>query len=811
VSLDPEAVQRLAESSVDFEFLLDPAGRYIYASPSCKTLTGREPAEFVADPELRYRVVHPEDRYVLRRHRLDDEEQHKAGLVDFRVIRSDGTERWVEHSCRPVYDSEGTFIGTRGSNRDITDRKQAEERSSERAALIELAHEAIIVLDLEDRVILWNRGAEEVYGWTREQATGRVAHELLRTVFPKSLSVIKEDLLRDWQWDGELRQTRSDGEAIVVASRWAMRRNSEGGPLGILEINRDITARKEAQDRVVMMNALLRQYVEKASRQEYLDAVVEIVREWTGCRCVALRIMNAEGRLPFQSHIGFSQQFLDAENQRSTEEHQCTCVRVVTGRLEDRDAPGMTAGGSFFTSDNTQSVDGTAPDPRVRSCGLCMQAGFASIAVIPIRCGEQTLGAFHLADERPGHVSPKTVEFVESFASMVGDGVRRFDSIEGLRQHRDQLAERVEAATAALRASEERYEALVDVGQQAAGRQRIEGLEYSGMVSRHPQMLQCLAIVRRVASARVPVLIRGESGTGKELIARALHRSGNRREKPFVVVNCAAVPETLLEAELFGIQKGVATGVVERAGRFETANGGTVFLDEVGDMEPGLQAKLLRFLEDEVVERVGGGRPLKVDVRIVAATNQNLEQRIASGAFRRDLLYRLNTVELLLPRLAGRVADIRDFVFYFITRSNKQSGRNIKGISLQAMHQLMNYSWPGNVRQLEHVIARAVLMAGSDIVELSDLPMELQQAEPSDVEAQPGNIRLARAALQQKVESEVEKQMVLDCLETTSWCVTKAAKIAGYSRFHLHRLMRKYGITRPAKVLPEPENSSTQQ
>jgi transcriptional regulator with GAF, ATPase, and Fis domain len=459
----------------------------------------------------------------------------------------------------------------------------------------------------------------------------------------------------------------------------------------------------------------------------------------------------------------------------------------------------MTAGGSFFATDNEPPARGSQRDARLRSCGLCMQAGFASIAVIPVRCGEQTIGAFHMADERPGHVSAKTVEFVESFASMVGEAIRRFDADEELRRHHDHLVERMELTDAALHASQEKFQGMVEIAQAASGEDRIEGLVYSGMISRHPQMLECLAAVRRLASAPVPVLVRGASGTGKELVARALHDSGVRRDKPYVVVNCAAVPEALLEAELFGIEKGTATGVLERTGKLELADGGTVFLDEIGDMEPALQAKLLRFLQDEVVEKVGGGPPTKVDVRVVAATNQNLEDKMQQGAFRRDLYYRLNTVELLLPPLSGRTADIRDFVFYFIKRSNREYGRNIKGIADLALHRLVTYDWPGNVRQLEHAVERAVLMTEGDSIELKDLPHDLQQLptpEPGEI---PGSIRATREAIHRRITADVEKQMVLDCLDRASWCVVRAAKMAGFSRYHLHRLMRKHNISRPRK------------
>ncbi|UCG43474.1 MAG: sigma-54-dependent Fis family transcriptional regulator [candidate division WOR-3 bacterium] len=352
-------------------------------------------------------------------------------------------------------------------------------------------------------------------------------------------------------------------------------------------------------------------------------------------------------------------------------------------------------------------------------------------------------------------------------------------------------------AELALRESEERYRGMVEVALAAAADRNIEGLVFGGMIRRHPQMLQSLAIARKVADARVPVLVRGESGVGKELVSRAVHDSGSRRDKPFVVINSAAVPGTLLEAELFGVEPGAATGVAGRRGKLEEADGGTVFLDEVGDMELPLQSKLLRFLQDGVVERVGRTKPVAVDVRIVAATNQDLEEMIRQGRFRKDLYFRLNAVELSLPPLRGSSSDIRDFVFHFVDRCSRESGRSIRGISPQALARLVAHDWPGNIRQLQHVIHRAVLVAEGDTIDLGDLPTDLHQVAPVPDELPQGRARPALRAAHERMTSEVERRLVLDCLEKSGWRVTEAAKLAGYSRVHMHRLMRKHGIRRP--------------
>jgi DNA-binding NtrC family response regulator len=355
---------------------------------------------------------------------------------------------------------------------------------------------------------------------------------------------------------------------------------------------------------------------------------------------------------------------------------------------------------------------------------------------------------------------------------------------------------RAERTTADIR---ERGRELTELVVCVSRERTLPGLVYDGMVSCSPQMLANLGVVRKVADTNVPVLIRGESGTGKELVARALHHSGRRSASPFIVVNCAAVPETLLEAELFGIHKGIATGVTERKGKFEAADGGTLFLDEIGDMSPALQAKLLRVLQDSLVERVGGHSAVKVDVRVVAATNQDLHRRIADGAFRKDLYYRLNAVELILPQLRGRADDIREFTDYFIRKFDAEYERTVVGADPEVIRHLLAHEWPGNVRQLEHVIKRAVVVAEGNTIRLQDLPDEFKSGAPANRPEPVGRLRHVRSSIEAEVCGDVEKRLLLGYMEKANWNATEAAKLAGYSRMHIYRLLRKHGITRPKK------------
>jgi transcriptional regulator with PAS, ATPase and Fis domain len=325
-------------------------------------------------------------------------------------------------------------------------------------------------------------------------------------------------------------------------------------------------------------------------------------------------------------------------------------------------------------------------------------------------------------------------------------------------------------------------------------------LKYRGVIGRSRLMLEALSMARQVANTNVSVLIRGESGTGKELVARALHDSGSRADGPFVAVNCAAMPEGLLEAELFGVEKGAATGVAARKGKFESASGGTVFLDEVGDMSPSLQAKLLRVLQERQFERVGGSKPVDVDVRVVAATNRDVVDMMATQQFRSDLYYRLNGVELLLPSLRERREDIPELVQHFIVTCNQQYGRNVRGVQPEALSRLVAHSWPGNIRELRHAVERGVIVASGDMIDVQDLPAAVTAAGVAP--PQPQDVRKVREKVLEEAEVPAERSALLESLDRSNWNVTEAARAAGFSRAQFYRLLAKHGIRRPRPPTP---------
>jgi transcriptional regulator with GAF, ATPase, and Fis domain len=306
------------------------------------------------------------------------------------------------------------------------------------------------------------------------------------------------------------------------------------------------------------------------------------------------------------------------------------------------------------------------------------------------------------------------------------------------------------------------------------------------LVGEGARMKEIFQFLARVAPTESTVLIEGESGTGKELAARALHRNSKRANKQFVAINCAAIPETLLESDLFGHERGAFTGAaVQKKGRLEVADGGVVFLDEIGELAPALQVKLLRVLQEREFERVGGTQTIKVDIRLIAATNRDLTEAVRTGDFRQDLYYRLAVVRLTMPPLRERREDIPMLTRHFVQKYAKRSKVKPKPVSREAMAALVNYEWPGNVRELENAIERALVMGSSDAVLLEDLPESLLEQE-SPAEMHEGKYHAS--------VKELKKQLIIDAVEQTRGNYVEAAGILGVHPNYLHRLIRNLGL-----------------
>jgi two-component system NtrC family response regulator len=308
------------------------------------------------------------------------------------------------------------------------------------------------------------------------------------------------------------------------------------------------------------------------------------------------------------------------------------------------------------------------------------------------------------------------------------------------------------------------------------------GVTAEKIIYKSPRMAELINLAGRVAASKASILIQGESGTGKELLARLIHQLSPRSHKPIVVVNCGSLHENLLESELFGHEKGSFTGAASRRiGRFEEADGGTLFLDEIGELSPTIQVKLLRFLQEREFQRLGSNINIHVDVRIISATNRDLEGQVKEGTFREDLFYRLNVVTMALPPLRERKEDLRILINHFIDNYSKENNKHINGLTAEARDLLLKYDYPGNVRELENILERAVVIARNEYITINDLPFNENTK------------KTLSGPLRESVE-ELEKQLIVESMEKTQDNQTKAAEILGLSERMLRYKLKKYGL-----------------
>ncbi|MBP86969.1 MAG: sigma-54-dependent Fis family transcriptional regulator [Planctomycetaceae bacterium] len=395
----------------------------------------------------------------------------------------------------------------------------------------------------------------------------------------------------------------------------------------------------------------------------------------------------------------------------------------------------------------------------------------SSVICAPIRQGKRVFGLVHLYAANPAKtLDADDLEFMLAVAENVALALKNLEKQQELSENLTQTRSEVKQL-----------------------RQQL-GVE-SELVGSSPQIMQVQQEIGRAAPSRATVLIRGESGVGKELVARAVHYSSPRKKGPFVCLNCAALSESLLESELFGHERGAFTGATERKiGKFEAAHQGTLMLDEIGEMSPSIQSKFLRVLEGHPFERVGGSQQIKVEVRVIAATNRDLEKAVGDGSFRHDLYFRLHVVDINIPPLRRRPGDTLELANHFLERFNEETGRKIHGFTSQALELMERYRWPGNVRELKNVIERAVVLAQGDYLDAQDLTLSnLATASES------GEISLGVRAIYEPASlADIERRHIEATLHSTSWNKSKTADILGIERSTLDRKIKRYELQRPA-------------
>ena len=634
--------EKLFEFSPDAVLVTDKNGSIVRANRQTEGMFGFDRQDLIGQPvEIlipeRFRSIHP-------KHRGDYAEQSRtrpmgAGL-DLYARRRNKTEFPVDIMLSPLTLEGQSF--TLAVVRDITERKQAEQERDRQAsivrgqaALLELAHDSIIVRDLENRITFWNRGAEEQYGWRREEALGQHTHTFLKTQFSRPLEEVERALHRNRYWEGEVTHATKDGRRIIVASRRVLQCDASGNPTAILEINNDITQRKQAEEAVRKSEDRLRCLFEFSP-----DAIVVSSREG--------KITEVNAQL--ERYFGYSRSELQGQ--------------PIELLIPDQ----------FRTMHPSHRADYVA-QPRVRAMGAGLDL-----------CGRRKNGSTFPVDIMLGPMDGAEGPVV---LAVIRDLSQKKKDEEALR--------RVEQTNIALR----------DEINEASMSEQI--------ICASPALRGVLESVAMVATTDSTVLITGETGTGKELIARSIHRQSHRSSRVFVRVNCAAIPRDLIASELFGHEKGSFTGATEqRLGRFELAERGTIFLDEIGELPAETQTALLRVLQEHEFERVGGTRPIQTNVRVIAATNRDLQAAIDTGIFRSDLYYRLNVFPIELPPLRQCVESIPMLVEHFVDRYARKMGKKIRGVDRQTLDLLQSYSWPGNVRELQNLIERAVIVSETE-------------------------------------------------------------------------------------------------
>lgn len=656
--------------------------------------------------------------------------------------------------------------------------------TSDATALLESAQDAIIVRDLQSRILYWNRGAEETYGWTREEAMGHVTHSFLQTKFPISLQAVDDQLANVGSWEGELHHITRDGRSIAVLSRQVLRRDTSGNPSQILEINRDITLRKQAEESLQQSENRFRLLVDNV--KDYAIFMLDprgFVANWNAG---AERLKGYRAEEIVGQH--FSRFYLQQDLESGKPEHELK-VAADVGRYEDegwrirkdgsrfwanvmitaiRDMEGDLIGFSKVTRDFTErrkaeesirlseerfrSLFEFSPDAIlvIDEQGKITETNGQVSSFFGYDRGElagQSIECLIPERFRKSHPGYRKEYSAHPRTRQMGIGLELFGRRkDGIEFPVDIMLSPVDTpggkvVLTVIRDLSEKKRAEEEI--QRRQREKVYLEEELNTVHNFEEIIgdslglkRVLKQVETVAATDVTVLILGETGTGKDLMARAIHNLSSRRDQTLVKLNCAAIPTGLLESELFGHERGAFTGAIsQKIGRLELAHHGTLFLDEVGDLPLELQPKLLRALQEKEIERLGGTRTIPVDVRLIAATNRNLEKLVADRQFRSDLYYRLRVFPITIPPLRERREDIPLLVRYFVTKHSRRMNKGIEAIPPEIMKTLTRWDWPGNIRELENFIERAVILTSSPVLRapLAELQAAETSPSPTDV------------------------------------------------------------------------------
>lgn len=663
-----------------------------------------------------------------------------------------------------------TVVG-RAFNHAAEQLQELYEELREQASLLSLTHDAIYVRDMKGIIRYWNRGAEALYGWSAEHAVGEVAHELLKTVFPLPFDRIEAELHGTDRWEGELVKTKQDGTQLVVASRCSLKRDDREEPVAILVTSNDITARKRAEEALHESETRFRTFVDHAGDALFVQdfeqgTIVDVNRQ--ACESLGCTRQELIGNTPVAFHPDPDRACLESATESgaasgttvNTHWHRRKDGRVFP--VEAHTSVVSYGGRRFLLSVARDISDRLRAEEAVRQSEKQLREVVETIPAIAWTSSSD--GSIEFVNKRwleytgmsaeqsvgsgwKGALHPKDLDrYVERRRTSLASGDAFEDEVRirggGTGEYRWFISRAVPLrddrgniirwyGTATDIHDRKRAEERLQV-ENVVLREEIDKTSmFEEVVGASRALKTVLLAVSKVAPTDSTVLLTGETGTGKELIARAIHKKSPRRSQAFVAVNCAAIPQSLIASELFGHEKGAFTGALQRhVGRFELAEGGTIFLDEIGELPMDTQVALLRVLQEREIQRTGGTQPIRVNVRILAATNRDLQKAIAAGTFREDLFYRLDVFPIHIPSLRERREDIPVLVEYFVARFARNAGKNILSIATEALELLESYSWPGNIRELQNVIERSVIVCETETLTIDDSWLSVRNSHP---------------------------------------------------------------------------------
>jgi PAS domain S-box-containing protein len=746
------AIENHFAISPDGIFVTDASGVIREANPRAVEMFGYERAELFGMPieklvPQRFRDRHPSHRENFNAH---PRTRQMGAALNLFALRKDGTEFPVDIMLRPIGTAAGPVVLS--FIRDTTEQRAAQEelrrQDQQLRSLIETVHDyAIYMLDLEGHVATWNLGGERIHGYAAEEILGKHFSRFFEQRdadrgHPQEMVRLAAER---GKYEEEGWRVRSDGSRFWAQSVLTAIHDAAGQVTGFAKVTRDHTDRKRAEEAVMLqLSAAL---LENMDVRKLLEAFSASIREVIPHDSATLGLYDETREAMFVQFLG----------------HNESSVRRIDLRLPVDGSPS----GAAFRSREPVILE-RLPDPRFAPEAVAHLTGIGmrSACWVPLIYRGEPIGALAVASRAEGAFGSRDAEMLAEFADQVAMAVNNAVAFRQAAELRDRLNQEKQYLEEEINL-EHQFEDIVGV---STGLKKV------------------LSQIETVAPTDATVLIQGETGTGKELLARAIHRLSARSNRTFIKLNCAAIPAALLESELFGHEKGAFTGAIARKmGRLELAHEGTLFLDEVGEMPLELQPKLLRALQEREIERLGGTRPISVNVRLVAATNRDLARMVEEKQFRADLYYRLKVFPIFAPPLRERKSDIPVLVRHFVAAHSRRMGKTIETIPDATMDALIHWKWPGNIRELENLLERAVILTRGPVlyVPLAELESPVEEDEPEDSET---------ATLH-----TAEREHILKVLRECKGIIGGpggAADRLGLKRTTLNSKMKKLNITR---------------